>query len=63
MKKPILEKNINIRLVGTSKKEIQEVAHAIHSLNHPLIIGGNKKRKVHMTHKSTDVEKVFDGKI
>jgi len=57
----LLQKEIKIKLTGSSKEEIQEVAHAIHSMNHPLLIGGAAKRKVHMTHTSTRPIKIFDG--
>jgi len=59
----IYEKEISLRLIGTSKEELQEVAHAIHSLGHPLTIGGKGRRKVTVTHTSTDPRKVFDGVI
>ena len=34
---------------------LNKVAHSIHSNNHPLLIGGKNKAKVHMKHTSFNI--------
>jgi len=59
----LFQKTLRISLVGNKENEINQVAHAIHSLNHPLTIGGRYKRKVTVSKlHSSDVIKIFDGK-
>ena len=41
---------------------LNDVAHSIHSLGHPLTTGGNGNRVVSMSHKSTGVTFVKKGK-
>jgi len=64
LQKAMFQKTITISLVGSDQKEINDVAHAIHALNHPHIVGTRHKRKVHMTAmNSSKIMKIFDGKI
>ncbi|MFW6272792.1 MAG: hypothetical protein ACOC2U_03330 [bacterium] len=59
----IYQKEIKIKLTGSNKKDLQAVAHAIHSMGHPLTTGGASKRSVHVSHISTEPTKIFDGLI
>lgn len=60
----LFQKTMKISLVGHDEKEIQTVARAIHSLSHPLTTGTRHKRRVTVsTLKSSDVVKIFDGKV
>jgi hypothetical protein len=60
----LFQKTMKISLVGNSQDEIKEVAHAIHALSHPLTTGTRHKRKVTLTTlHSSDVVKIFDGKV
>jgi len=61
--KRIFEKVVTIRLVGTSKDTLQKVARRIHSLSTDETAGGRLNRKVQMTHKSTEPEQIFFGRI
>lgn len=57
------QKEMVLRLTGSNVDEIQEVARAIHALNHPHVIGGKEKRKVTITSvtKANPPQKIFDG--
>ena len=61
----LLQKTLTISIVGSSKKQLDSVAHAIHSMGHtPDTIGGRFKRTVHVTTlSSTEPVKIFDGKV
>lgn len=59
----IFQKQIVITLTGSDKKDLQAVAHKIHSLNDPLVLVGKNGRKVHMTHESTEPTVVFRGQV
>ena len=61
----LLQKTMTISIVGYSKKLLDSVAHAIHSMGHtPDTVGGRFKRTVHITTlSSTDAIKIFDGKV
>lgn len=59
----IYQKDIYIKLTGSSKEDLQDVANKLHSLDHPLIVGGESSRTVHMTHTSTKPTLVFAGKV
>jgi len=60
----LFQKTIKISLVGNSPDEIKTVAHAIHSISHPLTTGTRHKRKVTVsTLHSSDTVKIFDGKV
>lgn len=61
-KTEIYQKDITIRLTGSNKDDLQQVAHAIHSINHPLVTKG-LRRKVQMVHTSTEPIKIFAGSI
>lgn len=51
-----LECKANNRDEATEK--LNQVAHGIHSMGHPLTIGGKDKRKVSISHKSEKVTHV-----
>lgn len=58
----LFEKTMILKLTGTNPRELQEVAHSIHSLSHPHIIGGKSKRRVTVTCESSIPTKIFDGR-
>ena len=59
----IYQKEILVKLTSSDKTALQDVAHTIHSINHPALVGGAKKRTVQMTHTSTEPSLVFAGRI
>ena len=60
----LFRKTMTISLVGHNQDEIKAVAHAIHSLNHPLTTGTRHKRRVTATTLySSNTVKIFDGKV
>lgn len=60
----LFQKVMQLSIVGTDQREINEVAHAIHSMSHPLTTGTRHKRKVTVTSTySSGTAKIFDGKV
>ncbi len=60
----LFQKTMKLSLVGHDESEINQVAHAIHSLSHPLTTGTRYKRKVTVTSlDSSKTVKIFDGKV
>jgi len=60
----LFQKTMKLSLVGNNEDEIKEVAHALHALSHPLTTGTRHKRKVTIASiYSSDIVKIFDGKV
>lgn len=61
--KRVFQKTIQLDITGTSKVDIQKVAHAIHSINIDEVVGGKEERTVHVTHISSEPKQIFYGRI